>query len=178
MMSSPEFKVVDLRDVKLAPNLVSVHEAFFREGMYRNMTFSPERTQATIEAMMLDSDTHSLYCIAPDGEIGGFFEFGFERPWMVEEVMLCINFYVVDRHRRGECSQMLMDSALKICKDRGAKLVWASSTAGFSDNGCNERAFRMFLKRNRFREVGTFLVWEPHHEQNQESGEVSSQGNL
>ncbi len=169
MTFSPEFKVLDLRDVKLAPNLVSVHEAFFNESIYRAMTFSPERTEATITGMMLDSDTHSLYCVAPDGEIGGFFEFGFERPWMAEEVMLCINFYITRPRRRGKCSQMLMDKALEICKDRGAKLVWASSTAGFSDNGCNERAFRMFLKRNRFREVGTFLVWEPIHEQIQES---------
>lgn len=169
MTLSPEFKVLDLRDVRLAPNLVSVHEMFFEESIYRSMTFSPERTLATIKGMMLDTDTHSLYCVAPDGEIGGFFEFGFERPWMAEEVMLCINFYIVPKHRRGECSQMLMDKALQICQDRGAKLVWASSTAGFSDNGCNERAFRMFLKRNRFREVGTFLVWEPQHEQIQES---------
>lgn len=175
MTFSPEFKVLDLRDVRLAENLVDVHGAFFNESIYRSMTFSPERTLATIQAMMLDSDTHSLYCVAPDGEIGGFFEFGFERPWMVEEVMLCINFYVLPAHRRGKCSQMLMDKALEICKDRGAKLVWASSTAGFSDNGCNERAFRMFLKRNRFREVGTFLVWEPEYEQSQKSGEVGSE---
>lgn len=159
------YSVIDMRDAKKARNLVEVHRAFFNESLYRDMTFDPDRTEETIMAMMMDSDTHSLYSVAPDGDIAGFFEFGFESPWMVEEVMLCINFFVTPAHRNKECSQMLLDAALKICKDRDAKLVWASSTAGFSDNGCNERAFRMFLKRNRFREVGTFLVWEPVSEQ-------------
>ena len=174
MMFSRKFSVKDMRDARYAKNLVAVHEAFFNERIYRTMTFDPIRTLATITAMMMDSDTHSLYATDEDGYIGGFFEFGFERPWMAEEVMMCINFYIVPEHRRGDCSQMLMDKALEICKNRGAKLVWASSTAGFSDNGCNERAFKMFLKRNRFREVGTFLVWEPEHEQIQESCESSS----
>lgn len=166
------FSVKDMRDARHAKNLVAIHEAFFNESIYRTMTFDSIRTLSTIVGMMMDSDTYSLYAATSDGEIAGFFEFGFERPWMKEEVMLCINFYIVPEYRGDECSQMLMDKALEICQDRGAKLVWASSTAGFSDNGCNERAFRMFLKRNRFREVGTFLVWEPEHEQIQKGVKV------
>src|SRR5882762_4462535 len=142
------FSVKDIRDARIVKNLIDVHHAFFREGMYRHLTFDPARVEKTLLSMMLDSDTHSLYAVKEDGEIGGFFEFCFERPWMTEEVMLCINFYIVPNHRNGECSQMLMDKALEICKNRDAKLVWASSTAGFSDNGCNERAFKLFVKRN------------------------------
>jgi GNAT superfamily N-acetyltransferase len=154
------YSVKDARDAKLANELVAVHEQFFYESIYRSMTFDPIRTTQSILAMMSDSDFHVLVAQTETGEIAGFFEFAFENPWMVEEVALCVNFYVRPEHRRGECSQILMDRGQKICKDRGAKLVWASSTAGFSDNGCNERAFRMFLKHNGFRDVGTFLVWE------------------
>ena len=82
---------------------------------------------------------------------------------MDETVALCVNFYVDDGC--SDCSQILLDAGIKICQARGAKLAWQSSTAGFSDNGVNERAFRMFLKRNGFREVGTFLVLEIGHEQ-------------
>lgn len=169
------YSVKDIRDAKLAKNLVAIHQAFFEESIYRDMTFDPVRAEQSILAMMMDSDYHSLYCANEEGDIAGFFEFAFENPWMAEEVMLCVNFYVAPEYRGSQCSQMLMDSALKICKDRGAKLVWASSTAGFSDNGCNERAFRMFLKRNRFREVGTFLVWEPEHEQSQKGTQGRSE---
>jgi hypothetical protein len=158
------YSVDSERSAASAIELVDAHEAFFRESIYRTMTFDPVKTGNTLYAMMCDSDTYVLVARDQFGKIAGFFEFGFESPWMAEEVMLCINFFVIKEYRTGICSQLLMDAALKICKDRSAKLVWASSTAGFSDNGCNERAFRMFLKRNRFREMGTFLVWEPKDE--------------
>jgi GNAT superfamily N-acetyltransferase len=164
------YLVKDVRGAAEAKSLVEIHKCFFHESLYRDMTFDPVRAEQSILSMMMDSDFHVLVAYVdgqPERGPVGFFEFAFENPWMAEEVMLCVNFYVLGQHRRGQCSQMLMDKALEICKYRGAKLVWASSTAGFSDNGCNERAFRMFLKRNRFREVGTFLVWEPGHEQSQ-----------
>lgn len=168
MKSSPAYSLKDERGAKEARSLLPIHEAFFKEGAYRNLTFMPEKTYDTILAMMSNSDFYYLVARDESGEPCGWFNFAFENPWMAEEVMLCVNFYVASEHRRGLCSQLMMDMAIKICQDRGAKLVWMSSTAGFSDNGCNERAFRMFLKRNRFRECGTFLVWEPNHEQIQE----------
>lgn len=144
-----------------AKSLVAIHEQFFHESVYRSMTWDGERAEQSILSMMCDSDFEVIVARDETGEPAGFFEFGFERPWMKEEVMLCVNFYVAPAYRRGQCSQMLLDAGMEICKYRGAKLVWASSTAGFSDNGCNERAFRMFLKRNGFRESGTFLIWGP-----------------
>lgn len=147
--------------------LVDIHREFFHESLYRRFTWDEKRARESILHMMCDSDFETVIAITDEGQIAGFFTFAFERPWMVEEVALCVNFYVLPEFRRGKCSQMMLDFGTEICQNRGAGLSWMSSTAGFSDNGCNERAFRMLLKRNGFREVGTFLIREFGHEQGQ-----------
>ncbi len=138
---------------------VEIHEQFFRESIYRDLTFNPHKTRESIVAMLCDSDCE-LNVVTYCETIVAFHEFAFENPWMDEEVALCVNFYIAPDHRHSKCSQMLLDFSSAICDSRGAKFEWASSTAGFADNGCNERAYRMLLKRNGFREIGSFLVRE------------------
>lgn len=144
---------------------VEIHRMFFAESIYRDLTFNEHKTRATIVSMLCDSDFELNVITVVDRDHGnerivGFHEFAFESPWMDEEIALCVNFYIAPDYRRSECSQMLLDFSAAICHSRGAKFEWASSTAGFADNGCNERAYKMLLKRNRFREIGTFLVRE------------------
>jgi GNAT superfamily N-acetyltransferase len=162
------YSVKAVRDLEEAERLADAHAVFFEESLYRKLTFDRARTVDTFMSMMLDSDFHTLIAYAEDGSIAGYNVFAFERNCSVEEVVLGVWFYVLPQHRRSQCSQMLVDAELKICKDRGAMLNFTSSTAGFSDNGCNERAYTGMRVRNGFRKLGTFLVRELSHEQSQE----------
>lgn len=153
-----------------ANEILLCHHRFFQKSIYKRFTWNPVNAMETILAMANDDD-YEIIVSHCDGEIVGFFEFATENPWMDEKVALCVNFYVDEGH--AICSQFMLDAGRKICQAKGAKLIWQSSTAGFADNGVNERAFKMFLKRNGFREVGTFLVLEIGNEQGEKGGQES-----
>lgn len=170
------YSVKSVRSGAAIPALVEAHHEFFKESVYRNMTWDADKMYGTLLGMMQDSDFEVLVAYAEDGSVAGFFEFAFESPCMKEEVALCIYFYILPKYRDAECSQMLLDFGTEICQNRGAKFLWKSSTAGFSDNGCNERAYKMFLKRNGFKEIGTFLVREFGDEQSQKGCQEGIQG--
>ena len=142
--------------------LVDAHEIFFNESIYKDLTWNRENARQSIENMIRSDEEEVIALFALDNdcksEVVGFFEYGYDSAWMDEEVAMCVNFYIVPWHHSGHCSQKLLDLGTSLCQDRGAKLAWQSSTAGFSDNGVNERAFRMFLKRNGFEEVGALLL--------------------
>lgn len=170
------YSVKSVRSFGAIDALVEAHHVFFMESVYRDLTWRPDKMYQTLANMMMDSDYEVIVAYTEDGKVAGFFEFGFDSPCMDEEVALCVYFYVLPEYRDAECSQMLMDFGTEICQNRGAKFLWASSTAGFSDNGCNERAYKLFLKRNGFTEIGTFLVREFGNEQNRKGCKEGIQG--
>jgi hypothetical protein len=56
----------------------------------------------------------------------------------------------------------MLDFALELCKDKGAKMLYSSSTGGFDDDGRNARAYNALLRRSGFIEMpeSRFLVKE------------------
>lgn len=140
--------------------IVALHEKYFYESSYAKFTFSYSKTLATFMAILADTDHLFLVAKTPEGQSVGYAILAFDSPFMDEEIAILTYFYIHPDHRRKKCSQMVLDFALELCEHKGAKAGYASSTAGFPDNGVNERAFRMLLKRNGFNHVGSFLIRE------------------
>lgn len=154
------YSVKDVRCAKEAKRLADAHEVFFNESLYRDLDFCRETTEQAFLAMMLDSDFHVLVVYDEDQNIAGYSAFAFERNCSKQEVALGVWFYILPEHRRGGCSQMLVDKETELCQNRGARKMFTSSTAGFADNGCNERAYTKLRQRNGYAVLGTFLVRE------------------
>lgn len=159
------YSIRSVRDGVSARKLAVAHRSFFEESLYRVMKYDPEKAEISFLSMMMDSDFELLVAFTEEDEVAGYSVFAFENPWMAEEVALGVLFYVMPEHRRSQCSQMLVDAETEICQNRGAKLSFTSSTAGFADNGCNEIAYTRLRKRNGFVGLGTFLVREFGNEQ-------------
>lgn len=159
------YSVKDVRCAKEAKRLVEVGRVFFHESLYRDLQFCAKTLETTFLTMMSDSDYHVLIAYDENDNIAGYSAFAFERNCSVEEVALSVWFYVLPEHRTGRCSQMLVDKEIELCQNRGARKMFTSSTAGFADNGCNERAYTRMRKRNGYVVLGTFLVREFGNEQ-------------
>lgn len=140
--------------------LLELHRRYFAESSYRAFTFNDRKARDTIEATMDHPDYLYLVVVTPDGELAGYATVALDSPFMDETIAIVTYLYTASEHRNKHCSQSLLDFVLELCEHKGAKSVYASSTAGFSDNGVNERAFRMFLKRNQFNHIGSFLIRE------------------
>lgn len=155
--------VRDVRQPEEASRLATAHETFFKESLYRDLTFDRWRTEECFRQMMDDFDTHVVVAYDDKNTIVGYNVFTFDRNCSIQEVAMGIWFYVMPEHRNRQVSQMLLDEEEKICQNRGIGLSFTSSTAGFSDNGRNERAYTRMRVRNGYRQLGTILVRRYSH---------------
>jgi len=78
----------------------------------------------------------------------------------VEKLGIEILFYVRPQCRKSSMAKHMLDFAVNLCKDMGARLLYSSSTAGFDDDGRNARAYNALLRRQGFKELphSAFLV--------------------
>lgn len=67
-------------------------------------------------------------------------------------------FYVRKDYRNLSTANQILDYSVNLCKNKGARYIFASSTADFNDNGRNERAFTALLKRKKFKSIGPVLL--------------------
>ena len=102
---------------------------------------------------------HVVALAEVDGTPAGFCVFGVNKvTGRLEYEALMTWFYVRKSHRCGMMATQLLDYSMKLCKDKGAKYFFASSTAGFDDGGLNERAFTALLRRKGFSVLGSILM--------------------
>lgn len=129
------------------------------------MTLSTENIYASLAHML--SNPLAVMVIAEDqhGLPVGFSLWQLENPWTVEHMALMVLFYVRPHARNLKLASDLLDYSMQLCQDKGAKMFYASSTAGFDDGGANERAFTALLKRKGFKVIGSFLCKGGSHEQ-------------
>lgn len=159
-----------------AGDLTFCHKFYFDESSYREFTWSGEKTLEYFETVLNNPEFEVI--LATDdasGNIAGYAVIGFDSPFMVEEIAILSYFYIMPPHRGFYCSQMLLDFACKLCEHRNAKFFYASNTAGFPDNGVNERAFGMLLQRSGFKVKGSLFIREhPHDAFCKKSSEVAN----
>lgn len=106
------------------------------------------------------SPNHVVALAEVDGVPAGFCVFGVGKVTGRREYEALMTwFYVRKSHRSGHLATELLDYSMKLCKDKGAKYFFASSTAGFDDGGLNERAFTALLRRNGFSVLGSILMF-------------------
>lgn len=124
------------------------------------LTLSTENIYRTLLHMIEDPDTVVVVAYDDQGDVGGFTFWGLENPWTVEKVAIEVLFYVRPASRKNNMAKTMLDFAVNLCKDMGARLLYSSSTAGFDDDGRNARAYNALLRRQGFKELphSTFLV--------------------
>lgn len=139
--------------------IVDIHKQYFHESFYREFEWREKKCISFITDCLINPDVEILI-VEHCGCIIGYAIMVFTDRFQDEVVAMGDSFYILADRRDGKCSQLLLDFCLEICYSRSAKQLHYSSAAGFPDNGCNERAFRMLLKRNQFRILGTSLIRE------------------
>lgn len=149
-----KYRKATLEDAAL---VVHCGRDFFRESNWGHMTLDDDRIRETL-IHMLTNDAF-IVCVAEtdEGIPAGFVIWCLENPWTVEMQALMVLFYIRPQYRSGGTASNLLDLSLELCQNGGAKMFFASSTAGFDDGGVNERAFTLLLKRRGFDGLGTFL---------------------
>lgn len=130
---------------------------FFAESNWHGLQLSSERIYSSLAYMLSNENFVMVLAETERGMPAGFSFWQLENPWTVELMALMVLFYVRPDHRNAQLANGLLDYSLDLCKDKGAKMFYASSTAGFNDAGANERAFTALLRRKGFNVVGSFL---------------------
>lgn len=130
---------------------------FFAEGAYKDLTLDMDRAFETFSHILQNEGYFALVAYDEDDNPVGGHIFGVESQFTVEPVAMCVLFYIQPEHRRGGCAKTLVDVSNALCDNLGVGIFYTSSTGGFDDDGVNERAFTMLMKRNGFEHVGSFL---------------------
>ena len=142
--------------------LIAGHEFFAESNWFESMTLCRKTIRMTLLKML--EDENSLIVVAYDdaGDVAGFTMWGLQNPWTLEKIAIEDLFYIRAQARKSNIAKPMMDFAVKLCKDRGAKLLYTSSTAGFNDDGRNARAYNILLKRCGFKELSNsrFLIMD------------------
>lgn len=143
------------------PHIAHAGRQFMTESNWLGpLTLSTENIYRTLLAMLEDPDTIVVVGYDDNGDVGGFTFWGLENPWTVEKVAIEILFYVRPESRKANMARQMLDFAINLCKDKGARLLYSSSTAGFDDDGRNARAYNALLRRQGFKVLphSAFLV--------------------
>jgi len=126
---------------------------FVESGWIKNLTPSKENTYKSLLAMMEDPD----YCIVAayddEGELGGFVMAGLGNPWSVEKVAVEELFFTNPNGSGYGIAKPMLDFIEDMCKTKGAKLFYSSSTASIDDDGKAARGFNILLRRNGWAEI-------------------------
>ena len=130
---------------------------FFAESNWHGLQLSSERIYSSLAYMLSNENFVMVLAETAQGLPAGFSFWQLENPWTVELMALMVLFYVRPDHRNAQVANGLLDYSLQLCQDKGAKMFYSSSTAGFNDAGANERAFTALLKRRGFKTTGAFL---------------------
>lgn len=153
-------KIAEERDLPYI--LITIKEFFNESNWFDKMTLCKKNIRKTMIAM--HNDPNSLVVVAYDDKNGfvGFTLWGLQNPWTVEKIAIEDLFYIRKSARKSKIAQAMLDFSIKACQDKGAKLLYSSSTAGFDDNGVNARAFNILLKKTGFSEIpkSKFLIME------------------
>lgn len=158
-----------------AGDLTFCHKFYFDESNFRHFTWRADKTLEYFETALNHPEFDVTVAVEDKtGQIAGYAVVAYDSSFMDEEIAVFAYFYVMPGYRGFQCSQMILDFACKLCEHRNAKFFFASNTAGFPDNGVNERAFGMLLSRSGFKPIGSFYIREHPHAFRQESPQISN----
>lgn len=126
--------------------------------MYNALPLIDEELYRDLAAYVAD-ENYIVALAESDGIPAGFCVFGINKvTGRLAYEALMVWFYIRPAHRSLQVANALLDYSIALCKDKGAKFFFASSTAGFNDGGTNERAFSALLKRKGFSVLGSVLM--------------------
>lgn len=134
-------------------DLVCMKRSYFFESSYRNYTWRFDKAWDFFVNALADPDT-DVVIVERGGQPAGYGVISYDSSFMDEEIVVVSYLYIMPDHRQKQCSQMLLDFVLKLCEHRNVQAIYASNTAGFSDNGANARAFSMMMTRHGFQQFG------------------------
>lgn len=128
------------------------------------LTLDKDKIYSTLLHMY--NDPNHILAVAFEEEgtsykrLQGFTMWSLENPWTVEKIAIEILFYVNPEYRGKNVAKPLLDFAVNICENKGARMLYSSSTAGFDDDGRTARAYNILLRRAGFKELSEsrFLV--------------------
>lgn len=155
---SPTYKIRPATAEDIAALAICGREFDEEGGVYTRTPLIDEELYQDL-AHYVACPSHVVVLAELDGVPAGFCIFGISKVTGRREYeSLMTWFYVRPAHRSAQVANRLLDYSLTLCKDKGAKYFFASSTAGFDDGGLNERAFTALLRRKGFSVLGSILM--------------------
>lgn len=136
-------------------SLYHMARCFYMEGAYRDFTFDRDRCIETVRALC--DGTLEAAMAEWEGIPIGFAAWSYERHCTVEPIGMAFLFYVTNAARGTPAARMLRDHMDKRAGEAGCAAFYIASTAGFNDNGANQKLFTNLFKKNGFEVVGTFM---------------------
>ena len=140
------------------PQMVDIGENFFSESNFLDgLTIDQEQGAYTFGYMIAAEDQEVLVAVEEDKLIG-FIIFDVTRYYTKELISHLFLFYVLPAWRGTRVGLDLLQKAEAIATERGAKRIYCSSTAGFSDDGKMDQKLLDFYKRCGYAELGCFVM--------------------
>lgn len=134
--------------------LILLADDFFRESHWCQMGFEYDQAQAG-RAIELMAQGHLPTIVADiEGDIIGCASWAYDQVCTTQPIAMGFVFYVHPDMRRTSIGVRLIDAAIDQARHDGACGVYFSSTAGFDDNGRNEKLFSNMMQRKGFKSIG------------------------
>lgn len=144
--------------------MINLGEDFYNESNF-DKGYDPVQF-AFILGQIISQDDQYLMVAEKDNKIVGFISFDVVRYYTRYLVSHLFLLYVDKAHRGKAVAAKMIQKATDEAKRHGARYFYGSSTAGFRDNGRNDKALSLIYKRQNFEENGFFVRKDLSYVQN------------
>ena len=138
------------------PLIVKMGAKFYEESNFEKGGFDGKRFTEILE-FMHECGEHITLIAEVKGQAIGFIIFDVSRHYTKYLISCMYLFYVDKDNRKHNAGAELIKAAKIVARQKGAKYFYGSSSAGFEDEGKNERALIGIYERQGFKDNGVFM---------------------
>ena len=137
-------------------SMLFLADDFFKESNWHKAGFEYYKPQSAkvVQCICNGSDDMPALIAVVGGDIIGIAAWNYDHICTKEPMGMGFMFYIHPDARRTPVGVKLMDMAIEQARQDGACGLYFSSTAGFDDDGLNERLFSNMLFRKGFDYIG------------------------
>lgn len=138
--------------------IVSTGDSFFNESNFREFDYDSEQCAYWIGYMAASETDVVLVAVDENDKLMGFLIFDITRFYTKQLMAHMFLFYVFPEYRNTGLAVRLLKRAEEIATERGAARFYASSSAGFADDGKMDKKLLDFYLRSGYSELGCFVM--------------------
>lgn len=152
-MTKINYRNVTFEDIT---KIVDLGDVFFNESNFDDSEYDPLQFAYTLGYIYDDENQHILVADCDDN-IVGFVIYDMVRYYTKSKISHMFLLYVhPDFRAKHVCSNLIAKASLH-AKKEGCRYFYGSSSAGFSDNGRNDKVLEKIYTRQGFTDNGFFM---------------------